>query len=177
VLLAAAQIACQIDLGGPEPLGAPIGVLDGSAEELSDSWKLAVDGAAESGEISVVINETQLTSLIAKRLEDSENPVLKSPQVFLRDQAVHIYGYSEQGVVRASVLISVAPIIDTEGMISFALAGAEVGPIPAPEAVKDAVSAILTEGFTGPIGTLATGIRVTSLVIDDGVMTIVGEIR
>jgi hypothetical protein len=176
-LLAAVQLACQIDLGGPEPLGAPIGVIEGSAEELSDSWKQAIDGAADSGEIIVVINETQLTSLIAKRLDESENPVLLSPQVFLRDQAIHIYGYSEQGVVRASVLITVAPVIDEDGMITFELSSAEVGPIPAPEGVKDAISALLTEGFTGPIGTLATGIRVTSLEIDNGAMTIVGEIR
>jgi len=176
-LLAAAQLACQLDLGGPEPLGAPIGVIEGSAEELSDSWKQAIDSAADSGEIIVVINETQLTSLIAKRLNESENPVLISPQVFLRDQAIHIYGFTEQGVIRASILITVAPVIDAEGMITFELSGAEVGPIPAPEGVKDAISALLTEGFTGPIGTLATGIRVTSLEIDNGVMTIVGEIR
>lgn len=176
-LLATVQLACQIDLGGPEPLGAPIGVMEGSAEELADSWKRAIDGAVDSGEIIVVINETQLTSLIAKRLNESENPVLISPQVFLRDQAIHIYGYSEQGIVRASVLITVAPVIDADGTITFELSGAEVGPIPAPEGVKDAISALLTEGFTGPIGTLATGIRVTSLEIADGVMTIVGEIR
>ncbi len=176
-LLAAAQLACKIDLGGPEALGAPIGVIDGSAEEWSDSWKQAIDGAADSGEIIVAINEAQLTSLIANRLKESDNPVLISPQVFLRDQAIHIYGYTEQGVLRASVLITVAPVIDADGKISFELTGAEVGPIPAPEGVKDAISAILTEGFTGPIGTLATGIRVTSLEIDDGIMTIVGEIR
>ena len=60
---------------------------------------------------------------------------------------------------------------------SFELTTAEVGPIPAPGALKDSVSAILTEAFTGTLGSLATGIRVTSLAITNGEMAIVGELR
>jgi len=43
--------------------------------------------------------------------------------------------------------------------------------------LKDSISAILTEAFTGTLGSLATGIRVTSLAVADGQMAIVGELR
>ena len=36
---------------------------------------------------------------------------------------------------------------------------------------------MITEAFAGPIGSLATGLRVTSIAIEDGELALVGELR
>jgi hypothetical protein len=36
---------------------------------------------------------------------------------------------------------------------------------------------LLTEVLSGPLGTLATGVRITSVAIDAGELAIVGELR
>jgi hypothetical protein len=110
-------------------------------------------------------------------LEARETPLIKQPQVYLRQNAIQVFGTTERGIVKANVLLAISPLIDADGNISLELTTAEFGPIPAPDALKDSISAILTEAFTGSVGSLATGIRVTTLVINDGQLAIVGELR
>jgi hypothetical protein len=170
-----AALACQIDVGGPGSLGSPID--SGASGDLGNAWSTAVESAASTGQLMVVLDEAQLTSYIADRIEREQDPILRSPQVFLRDNTIQIYGLTEQGVFRASALLTVSPILNPDGTVEFELTQAEIGPILAPDTLKDAASTLITEALTGPVGTIATGIRVTSIEIEDGQMTIVGELR
>jgi hypothetical protein len=177
VTLALAVIACQIDIGGPDPPGALIPTKVEAASELQEMWQSAVFSAATTGQVMVLLNEIQLTSLLAQRMDASENPPLLEPQIYLRHDSIKLYGITERGPFKAYILIAITPNIGPDGELSFELTTAEFGPIPAPGALKDTVSAILTEAFTGTIGSLATGIRVTTIAVDDGNLAIVGELR
>jgi len=170
-----ATLACQIDVGGPEP-PYPLITADDQADDVTDLWQSALESALDSGEVMLVLDENQLNTFVAKRLA-AEDSLLHEPQVFLRQNAIQVYGYVTQGIIRANMHLSISPILDQEGRISFELTSASVGPIPVPEAVKNTISAILTEAFTGTLGSFATGIRISSLVINDGQLAIVGELR
>lgn len=170
-----ATLACQIDVGGPEP-PYPLITADDQADDVTDLWQSALESALDSGEVMLVLDENQLNTFVAKRLA-AEDSLLHEPQVFLRQNAIQVYGYATQGIIRANMHLSISPILDEEGRISFELTSASVGPIPVPEAVTNTISAILTEAFTGTLGSFATGIRISSLVINDGQLAIVGELR
>lgn len=170
-----ATLACQIDVGGPEP-PYPLITADDQADDVTDLWQSALESALDSGEVMLVLDENQLNTFVAKRLA-AEDSLLHEPQVFLRQNAIQVYGYATQGIIRANMHLSISPILDEEGRISFELTSASVGPVPVPEAVKNTISAILTEAFTGTLGSFATGIRISSLVINDGQLAIVGELR
>ncbi len=170
-----ATLACQIDVGGPEP-PYPLITADDQADDVTDLWQSALESALDSGEVMLVLDENQLNTFVAKRLA-AEDSLLHEPQVFLRQNAIQVYGYVTQGIIRANMHLSISPILDQEGRISFELTSASVGPVPVPEAVKNTISAILTEAFTGTLGSFATGIRISSLVINDGQLAIVGELR
>jgi hypothetical protein len=75
------------------------------------------------------------------------------------------------------VLLSISPILDADGTLAFEVTSADLGPVPAPEGIKESLSALVTEAFAGPIGSLATGLRVTSIAIEDGELALVGEMR
>jgi hypothetical protein len=171
-----ATLACQIDVGGPEPPYPLITVDDQVADDVTNLWQSALESALISGEVMLVLDENQLNTFVAKRLA-AEDSLLQEPQVFLRQNAIQVYGYVIQGIIRANIHLSISPILDQEGRISFELTSASVGPMPVPEAVTNTISAILTEAFTGTLGSLATGIRISSLVINDGQLAIVGELR
>ena len=171
-----ATLACQVDVGGPEPPFQPIAANDQAANEVTNLWQSALESALDTGEVMLILDESQLNAFVAKRLA-AEDSLLQEPQVFLRQNAIQVYGYVIQGIFRANIHLSISPILDQEGRITFELTLASVGPIPVPEAVKNTISAILTEAFTGTLGSLATGIRVSSLVINDGQLAIVGELR
>jgi len=171
-----ATLACQIDVGGPEPPFPPNAADEQSANEVANLWQAALESALDSGEVMLILDESQLNAFVTRKLAE-EDSLLLEPQVFLRQNAIQVYGYVIQGIFRANVQLSISPILDQEGRITFELALASVGPIPFPEAVKNTISAVLTEAFTGTLGSLATGIRVSSLVINDGQLAIVGELR
>jgi uncharacterized protein YpmS len=144
---------------------------------LVQAWDSAVRAAAGSGRLTILLNETQVTSYLASRLEAQEDPLLTAPQVYLRDGMIQIHGRTHQGAFAADVLITVTPTLQPDGTISFDVTSADLGPLPAPESLRQTVSAMLTEAFTSPLGSLATGFRITTLVVDGGEVALVGELR
>ena len=177
ISLLLATLGCTIDVGGPEPPGPSIPVEPNSGNQVRQAWQSAIQSAATEGSVRVLLNESQLTGFLAERFRRDENPLLTNPQVYLRQGEVEIYGTAQRAILSGRVLIAIRPEVTDQGEIRFDLSEASIGPVPAPKALRDTISALLTEAFTGSIGTLATGIRITSLAIADGEMAIVGELR
>lgn len=173
--LVLAGVACQINVGGPEPPAESIVPSEHSASQLESNWEAAL--SLDTGEITLVITEQQLTSFLSERFEKDEDPILRRPQVFLREGEIRIYGTASAGVFEAGALLSVQPIISSGGDVEFEITTAEFGPVPAPDALTSVLSELLTEAFTGTLGSMATGIRITSLTIAEGHVAIVGSPR
>jgi hypothetical protein len=172
-----ASIACQIDVGGPDRPGQIIPADETLATEVAEGWSRAISEAASSGQVMVLFTETQITGFVMQRLQADPSPLLAQPQIYLRDGQIQVYGVLERSIFKGAALVRVEPSIDAEGQLTFRLVEAKVGPIPAPELLMESISTVLTEALTGSIGSLATGIRITSIAIADGEMSIVGEIR
>ncbi len=175
--LAFSTLACTMDLGGPAAPGAPIPTSEMAAQEILDAWKSAVGAFPSTGEVRLLITELQFTSLVAARLAESDDPMLLEPQVYLQQGQLQLYGRVQQGPFEGAVLFSVSPVVTSDGTLAFEVTSADLGPMPAPKGVKDSLSALITEALAGPIGSLATGLRVTSIAIDDGELALVGVLR
>lgn len=175
--LGVSTLACTLNVGGPKLPAEPIPTSQAAAQEILEAWESAAGASGTTGEVRLIITESQLTSLVATRLAENPDAVLKDPQVYLRQGQIQIYGTVQQGPLQGSVLLSITPYVQSDGTLGFNLTSADLGPLPAPEAVKDSLSAVITEAFAGPIGTLATGLRVTSIAIEDGELALVGELR
>jgi hypothetical protein len=177
LVLVLASLACQINLGGPEIPETTIPVSTEAVLSLTDQWKAAADGALDDGLITLVVNESQVTSLVAFRLMEQEDPVLQNPQVYLRNGKIEVYGIASQGSLTGNVRIVLAVALDDSGTPSLSLESADFGPFPVPDGLLDGFSAMLDEAFTGSVGPAATGLRLESIVIDNGLMAITGRIR
>ncbi len=175
--LAFSTLACTMDLGGPAAPGAPIPTSEMAAQEILDAWKSAVGAFPSTGEVRLLITESQFTSLVAARLAESDDPVLLEPQVYLQQGQLQVYGRVKQGPFEGAILFSISPVVTPDGTLAFEVTSADLGPMPASEGVKDSLSALITEAFAGPIGPMATGLRVTSIAIDNGELALVGVLR
>ncbi len=175
--LSAASLACQVDIGGPAAPGDRIPVSSEAAAQIREAWRAALADAVHTGRIALLLDETQLTSFLAMRLQEQQDPLLYEPQVFLRNGTLQVHGLTRRGPLQASVLITIAPQLDPDGSLTFQVTSADVGPLPLPNALRDSVSAILTEALTTPLGSLATGLRITSIAIADGQLALVAEVR
>ena len=176
MMLAASTAACRLNLGGPEIPAAPE-ISDAAATQVSTMWRDALGEAVTTGKVTVLLTEAQLTSALSAQVAANEDSLFQSPVVTLRDGVIQVYGVVQQGPFEANVRLAVMPIIDAQGRLGFEVTSADFGPLPAPEMIRETVSAMLSEALAGSMGSLATGFRVTSVAVADGALAIVAEMR
>ena len=88
-----------------------------------------------------------------------------------------IYGKSQQGMYAANIGIIVNMGVDELGKPKIEIVSADFGPFPAPAGINNALTAMIDEAYTGAIGPAATGFRIETITIADGIMTITGRIK
>jgi len=176
--LVLATLACGIFVGGPEYPAQTIPVSPDEVTNMQAQIEQALLAGAETGVVTIQITESQLTSFLALKTQGQENPPFTEPQILLRNGQIQMYAKVKSGVFTANMLITMNVGIDpATGMPSITIASADFGPIDAPEGMNKAISKIIEEAFTGSFGPIATGIRIESISIAEGVMTLVGRIK
>ncbi len=178
------SLACTINVGGPDYSALPtIPVSTEAAQSIQDEIKRALDEGVTTGTITLNFTEPQITSYIAARLQNDptlqqdNKPLINDPQVYLLNGQMQIYGKTIQGMFTANIGIIVNVGVDENGQPKIEIASADFGPLPAPNGLKEAISAMVREAYTGSLGPVATGLRIESISIADGIMTITGRIR
>ena len=178
IVLMLASLACTIFAGGPEYPTQIVPVSADEVENMHTQIEQAFIAGAETGIVTLQITESQLTSLIALKMQEKTKPPFTEPQVLLRDGQLQMYGKIVRGSLTANMLITANIGIDeTTGMPKIEIASADFGPFPAPEGLNSVISAMIAEAFTGSLGPVAIGFRLESITIADGVMTMTGRIK
>ena len=184
VTLMLASIACTVFVGGPDYSDRTrIPVSNDAAESLKVEVRRAFEAGVTTGQVTITITETQITSALALRLQTDQNlqqdqrPLISDPQVYLRDNQMQIFGKTQQGMFAANIGIIVAVGVDENGKSKIEIISADFGPLPAPEGLNTAISAMIQEAYTGSVGPVATGLRIQTVSMADGIMTISGRIR
>lgn len=185
ITLVFTSLACTIFVGGPDYSSLPpIPVSAEAAESIKAEIQRAIEAAAQTGVITVNLTEPQITSYLAARLQtdpslqqSDRKPLITDPQVYLRDGKMQIYGKTQQGMFAANIGIIVNMGVDANGQPQIDVVSADFGPFPAPEGLKDAITAMVREAYTGSLGPVATGLRIEAISIANGIMTVTGRIR
>lgn len=179
------SLACTVFVGGPDYSSLPpIPVSGEAAESIKQELQRAIEASAGTGVITVNLTEPQITSYLAVRMQTDPNlqqsdrkPLISEPQVYLRDGQMQIYGKTQQGMLTANIGIIVSMGVDVNGQPQIEVVSADFGPFPAPEGIKDAITAMVREAYTGSLGPVATGLRIETISIANGVMTVTGRVR
>jgi hypothetical protein len=172
-----AVLACTINIGGPAYPNQHIPVSTEAAGQLQSGVQTAVAAGAESGQVTLVVTEPQLTSYLAAQLQTQTQPLFTDPQVYLRNGQIQIYGTATQGYIQANIQIVVTAGVDPQGQVLIDVSTANFGPMPVPGGLKDTVTAAIQEAYTGAIGPAAIGFRLESITVANGTMTIVGRTK
>jgi hypothetical protein len=175
--LAAATLACMINLGGPAYPTPAIPVSTEAVVSLNQGIQQAVAAGAESGIVTLVITEEQLTSYLAFKLQEMGGAFLSDPQVHLREGQIRIYGTATQGYFQVTASLIMTAGVDEQGQLKIELTYADFGPLPAPAELNAVITAIVKEAYTGALGPVATGFRLESVAIANGAMVIVGRTK
>jgi hypothetical protein len=184
LILILTSLACTIFVGGPDYSSLPtIPVSTEAAQSIQDEIKRAFEEGMTNGTVTLNFTEPQLTSYIASRfqtdpaMQQDNKPLITDPQVYLRDGQMQIYGKTQKGMFAANIGIIVSVGVDENGQPKIEIVSADFGPLPAPEGLKDAITVMVREAYTGSLGPVATGLRIESIAIANGIMTVTGRIR
>src|SRR5215211_8163466 len=176
------SLACTVFVGGPDYSSLPpIPVSAEAIESIQAELQRAIEAGAQTGVITINLTEPQITSYLAARLQtdpslqqSDKKPLMTDPQVYLRDGQMQIYGKTQQGIFTANIAIIVTMGVDANGQPQIEVVSADFGPFPAPEGLKDAITAMVKEAYTGSLGPVATGLRIEAISIANGLMTVTG---
>jgi hypothetical protein len=178
ITLLLASLACSIFVGGPDYPAQTISFSPDEVQTMHAQIDQAFADGAATGVVTLQITESQITAYITQKMQEQTNPPFTEPQVMLRDGQMKLYGKVASGMFNANILITMNVGIDeTSGLPKIEIKTADFGPIPAPEGLNTAISAVIDEAFTGSLGPVATGFRLETITIADGVMTLSGRIK
>lgn len=184
VTLILTSLACTLFVGGPDYSNLPtVPASTEASQGIQDEIQRAFQEGMTTGVVTLNFTEPQLTSFIASRLQTDPNlqqdnqPLITDPQVYLRDGQMQIYGKTQRGPFTANIGIVVSVGVDEAGMPKIDIVSADFGPLPAPEGLRDTIEAMVREAYTGSLGPVATGLRIETITIADGIMSISGRIR
>ncbi len=172
------SLACTINIGGPTPPAPPPTIDPAALEQLKANWAAALATAAvTNGKVTVTITEAQVAALLASKLAKDPDAFFQQPQVVLQNNQIQIFGVAKQANLVANIQMTITVKVDEEGTPQFQLVSADFGPLPVPAGLLEGVSGMLNEALTGKIAPSATGFRLESITIADGVMTIQGTVH
>jgi len=163
-------LACggPVSLGGPTPTYEPVPVSTEAVGSLSD--KFGSLGAA-SGEVTVSITESELTSYLAEQLAEQPDTALSNPQVYLRDGKIQLYATVTTESFTANALVVMnASIVDNRLVVG--IESADFGPVPAPQDLLDSLTDTVNEKLLSLFADLPTGAGIKSIAIADGNLTL-----
>jgi hypothetical protein len=177
ITLAGLTLSCSIFIGGPVYPIASIPVPTNKQQSLQSAVEKAISDSSQTGIVTLQISENQLTSYLTSKLETQTNPIISEPQVFLREGQIKIFGKAASGIFIANVSVTAKIMVDTDGQPEINITQTDLGPLPTPQGVNNAISALVHEAFMGSLGPIATGFRLESISIADGLMTVKGRIK
>jgi hypothetical protein len=178
LVLMLTSLACSIFVGGPDYPAQSVPISADEVQNMHTQIEQAFVAGAETGIVTLQITESQLTSLIALKMQDQVNPPFTEPQVLLRNGQLQLFGKIISGPLSANmVIVAKIGIDETTGQPKIEITTADFGPLPVPEGLNAAVNAVIAEAFTGTLGPVAIGFRLESISIADGVMTMTGRIK
>ncbi len=170
-------LGCIIFLGGPDYPTTGVVFSPEMGQTAQAQLKTAIAEATQSGRFTLTLTQEHLTALLNARLQERSGLNFKDPLVLLRPDMMEIYGKVQQGNVVANVKISIAVSVNAQGKPQFQIVSVVLGPLPLSQGVLESITAMLNEAFVGAVGPVATGLRLESIVIEEGRLTLRGRVR
>jgi uncharacterized protein YpmS len=170
-------LACNLTSKKAETPLETIPVSTEAVESLKQDIQQADEEMRTSGSTTLVISESELTSLVVFELQSQEIPIIQDPQIYLRDGQIKVIGKVQEGGGTFPLEVALAVNVDSQGSLDYQVVSAQLGPLPVPDVLLSQLSEQLDAAFASKISPQLEDVFVDSLVIADGVMTIQGHMR
>jgi uncharacterized protein YpmS len=178
-ILTLSSLACnllnRISDSSIEP--TPIPVTNESANNLRKDLSTAAEQLMAGEQVTLVIDESELTSLVAAELDKQSDPILYEPQIYLRDGGMQIMGKVLQGGFMVPAQLNLILTTNSDGQPQINIQTGKIGPLELPDSILEELTSQVDSAFMHNVKPRIKDIFVESILIADGLMTITGRRR
>lgn len=176
-VLVIATIACQMPVRGTFPQQPENAVVSGDAStQMEDQLATAAAQLQQSGSVTLILTETQLTSYLADQLAAQPEAPITDAQVRLYDGLMEITGQTTLGILTTSVRLVFEPFTE-QGNLRVSIQEAQMGSIPLPESTLNNLAEVINQSLDGLVTLNNQNIYIDSLSITDGSITLTGQLQ
>ncbi len=163
-----ANLACNFpSSNGPTP--PP---LNQAIEEVTIEPTVVIDETQNL--VSVTLTQDQLTAYLVRALASTPDAPLSEPRIILQNGQGELYGNVQQGPIAANTHIAFTVFVDANSRLGVNIISAEVGSVPLPSSMLDQLTSLVNQNLNEAIATDASGMKIESVTIGDGILTITG---
>jgi hypothetical protein len=175
ILLAIVSLACNLGSLKGKETSPPNPFTTEAVTSLEDPLQEAQDQATNDHPVSLEITEAQLTSIVAHELQGQDEYQISDPQVYLRNGQIQMVGKLTNRNITLNAKIALTPEVDSTGSVHLHVVSASLGLFPVPENMVSDLERFLDKSFANEIESRTPNTRIESIVIQDGVMRIIGK--
>lgn len=169
-------VGCALPFSAATPTATPA-LPAASLSDTEAKISAALDSAAQSGVLSLSLSENELSALVADRLSHQTAVPIAGPYVTLRQGELALHGKMTVASITADTVIVMTFAAAALAEPRIKVSRANFGILPVPGAVLDAISSTLQQLLVGSLAESVTGMRLTTIEVADGYITIQGTTR
>lgn len=175
LLLIISSLACQINANGQLIPTTTVEVIPTEPSiNPEDILKNSIQSSSNNGDFEVILNESQLTSLLTKKLQEQPDQLMTNPQVYLRNNTIEVDGMVHRGFFSSNITLTLNATIDAEGKPQIEVSKANFGSLPIPGGFLDGFSSMLNDTWMSYLEN-TKGVHLHSITVSDGYLIIRGN--
>jgi uncharacterized protein YpmS len=178
LVLFVASIACNLPFSSDDdtPTLEPIPVSENAVQQLEQNLQNSLASVAGGETVTLIVDQIQLTSLLATQIQyDPESP-LTDVQVYLLDDQAQFRAKLQQSGISIPVVMDLTLYASDAGTIAYDVVEAKLGPLPMPDNILQQFTLGLDNALLSPESQLSE-IFIEDLAITPGQMTLTGRSR
>jgi uncharacterized protein YpmS len=176
VVLILASLACQLP-GRAASIAQPtIVVSKEAAGEVENQLATAAADLNDTGLVTVVFTESQLTSYITEKIADQPDNPIQNPQVLLRDGTIEVTGKAKVGILSTVARLVLEPFAN-QGNLGVDIREAKLGSLPFPDSTLESISQTLNQNLNDLITVRGDKFYLETISVNDGTLTLSGRLQ
>ena len=173
IVLALAAMACNLpsQRNAVPPTVVPLSPQE--AEQFEENLQATLTNTEPGREVSVTIQEGQLSSYLAAQLADQDEPVISNPRVRMTSGRMEIIAQVKQGITVEAKSV-VVPSVDSNGKPRLLVESVTLGSLPVPESLVSQMQGVVDNILDDYLASADTSFRITKIDITEGQTVVSG---
>lgn len=167
-----ASLACNFRGSVSTPPPTPIPVSTQAVQEMATEVVSAATQVAAGQPVTLEFTEQELTSAATLEMQKQNDYQVQNIQVRLRNGMIQITGDVSQSGLNLPLAISLKVTPDANGVPKATVVNAKVGPLPLPQNMTSEIEKNFNDTIESQLAAAGNNLRVDSITIADGKMTI-----